>query len=37
MYDWKGVVDKSEVIALADKIQSKLKGTGVFMKFITNR
>ena len=37
MYDWKGIVDKSEVIALADKIQSKLKGSGVLMKFITIR
>jgi len=37
MYDWKGIVDKSEVVALADKIQLKLKGTGVFMKFITVR
>ncbi len=37
MYDWKGIVDKSEVIALADKIQSKLRGSGVLIKFITIR
>lgn len=37
IYDWKGIVEKSEVVALADKIQSKLKGTGAFMKLITIR
>ena len=37
MYDWKGIVDNSKIVALADKIQSNLKGTGVLMRFITIR
>jgi hypothetical protein len=37
MFDWKGVVDASEIIAFADKVQEHLKGTGVILKFNTVR
>jgi uncharacterized protein involved in tolerance to divalent cations len=37
IYDWKGIVSIEEEIELIDKIQDKLKGTGVILKFKTNR
>jgi hypothetical protein len=37
MYDWKGVADSKEIIAFADKVQERLSGTGVILKFSTVR
>jgi hypothetical protein len=37
IYDWKGIVSIEEEIKFIDKIQDKLKGTGVILKFKTNR
>ena len=37
IYDWKGIVSIEEEVELIDKIQDKLKGTGVILKFTTNR
>ena len=37
IYDWKKVAPISEELALADKIQDKLKGTGAILKFTTIR
>jgi len=37
IYDWKGIVSIDEEIELIDKIQEKLRGTGVILKFTTNR
>jgi len=37
VYDWGKIVDTSEVVNLVDKIQSNLEGSGVILKFKTNR
>jgi hypothetical protein len=37
IYDWKRIVSIEEEIELIDKIQEKLKGSGVILKFKTNR
>jgi hypothetical protein len=37
IHDWKGIVSIEEEIELIDRIQEKLKGTGVILKFTTNR
>jgi hypothetical protein len=37
IYDWKRIVAPSEIIELAEKIQTELKGTGVFIKLYTIR
>ena len=37
VYDWKGIVTIDDELKLVDKIQSKLKGTGAFLKFTTIR
>ncbi|UCF49463.1 MAG: hypothetical protein JSU91_06875 [Thermoplasmatales archaeon] len=37
IFDWKGIVSIEEEIKFIDKIQDKLKGTGVILKFKTNR
>lgn len=37
IYDWKGVVDATEIITFADKVQTHLRGTGVILKFNTVR
>ncbi|PNX49652.1 MAG: hypothetical protein BV457_00945 [Thermoplasmata archaeon M9B1D] len=37
IYDWKKIASISEELALADKIQEKLKGTGAILRFITIR
>ena len=37
IYDWKKIVKISDELELADKIQDKLKGTGVVLKFTTIR
>lgn len=37
IHDWKGIVSIDEEIEFIDKIQEKLKGTGVILKFTTNR
>lgn len=37
MYDWNRVVDASEVVAFADLVQARLKGTGVVLRFTTIR
>ena len=37
LYDWKGIVSIEEEIEFIDKIQEKLRGTGVILKFKTNR
>lgn len=37
VYDWGKIVDYSKVLDFVDKIQSKLKGKGVILKFITIR
>lgn len=37
LYDWNGIVENKEVIQLADRIQSALKGTGVLFKLTTVR
>ncbi len=37
VYDWKGIATISDELKLIDKIQSKLKGTGVLLKFTTIR
>lgn len=37
IYDWKGIVSIEEEIEFIDKIQDKLRGTGVILKFKTNR
>ncbi len=37
IYDWKGIVSIEEEIQLIDRIQDKLRGTGVILKFKTNR
>jgi hypothetical protein len=37
IFDWKGIVSIEEEIEFIDKIQDKLRGTGVFLKFTTNR
>ena len=37
IYNWKGIVNIEEEINFIDNIQSKLKGTGVFLKFTTIR
>jgi len=37
VYDWKGITTISDELKLIDKIQSKLKGTGVLLKFTTIR
>ncbi len=37
IYDWKGIVSIEEEIQLIDKIQEKLRGTGVILKFKTDR
>jgi len=37
IYDWKRIVTISEELAFIDKIQEKIKGTGVILKFTTTR
>ena len=37
VHDWKKISSISEQLALADKIQEKLKGTGVLLSFTTIR
>jgi hypothetical protein len=37
VYDWKKIVSPSEIVIFADMVQSQLKGTGAFIKFITRR
>jgi hypothetical protein len=37
IYDWKGIVTITEELTLIDRIQEKLKGTGVILKFTTFR
>lgn len=37
IYDWKKIAKISDELALADKIQEKLKGTGAILKFTTIR
>ena len=37
IYDWKRVVTIAEELAFIDRIQEKLKGTGVILRFITLR
>jgi len=37
VHDWKKIASISEQLSLADKIQEKLKGTGVLLKFTTIR
>jgi hypothetical protein len=37
IYDWKGIAKISDELALADKIQENLKGTGAVLKFTTIR
>ena len=37
IYDWKRVVSIKEELDLINKIQDKLKGTGVILKFTTIR
>jgi hypothetical protein len=35
VFNWKKEVVLAEILKFVDKIQSKLKGTGVFLKFTT--
>jgi hypothetical protein len=37
IYDWNHIVKISDELELADRIQSKLKGTGTILKFTTIR
>jgi len=37
VYDWKGIVKIQDELFFIDKIQEKLKGTGVILKFTTIR
>ncbi len=37
IYNWKGIASIEEEIKLIDRIQEKLKGTGVILKFKTMR
>ena len=37
VYDWETIVSIAEVVDFADKVQQKLKGTGVLLKFTTDR
>ncbi len=37
IYDWKGIAKISDELDLADKIQSKLRGTAAILKFTTIR
>jgi len=37
IYDWKRIVTISEELVFIDKIQEKLKGSNVFLKFTTLR
>jgi len=37
IYDWKRIVSPSEIINLADKIHSELKGSGAIIKITTMR
>jgi hypothetical protein len=37
LYDWNKVVNPSEIIAFADRVQTELKGTGVILRFTTIR
>jgi len=37
IHDWKRVVPISDELVFIDRIQEKLKGTGVFLKFTTIR
>lgn len=37
IYDWKKAAPISEELALFDKIQEKIKGTGTILKFTTIR
>ena len=37
IYNWNGIVNIEEEITFIDKIQSKLEGTGAFLKFTTIR
>ena len=37
IYDWKRIVSIEEEIELIDKIQEKLKGTGLILQFKTDR
>ncbi len=37
VHDWKRVISISEELDFIDKIQEKLKGTGVILKFTTIR
>jgi len=35
VYNWKDIVSISEVLNFVDRVQSKLKGTGAILNFIT--
>ena len=37
IHDWKGIAKISDEIELADRIQTKLRGTGAILKFTTIR
>jgi len=37
IYDWKRIVTINEELTFIDRIQEKLKGTGVILKFTTIR
>lgn len=37
IYDWKKIAEISDELALIDRIQEKLKGSGVILKFTTIR
>jgi len=37
IYDWRKAASIADELALADKIQEKLKGTGVILRFTTVR
>ena len=37
IYDWKRIVPITEELVFIDRIQEKLKGSGIFLKFTTVR
>jgi len=37
IYDWNGIAKISDELELADRIQTKLRGTGANLKFTTIR
>jgi hypothetical protein len=37
VFDWEKIVTIAEVVEFADSIQEELRGSGAFLKFITDR